>query len=188
MAAGQITQLLSALKSGDRSAESQLVDLVYPDLHAIARHHMRRERPGHTLQATALCHEAYIRLMHDHTLDWQSRAHFFAAASTVMRRILVDHARQRAAAKRPDGKQRVALDDFMAWVNPRSDQLLILDEALTRLAEWDQRRARLVEMMYFGGLTEEEAGAVLGVSVRTVKRDWSAARAWLQAQFGRNPA
>ena len=186
--AGEITRLLAALKRGDRNAQSNLIDLVYPDLHAIARHYMLRERPDHTLQPTALCHEAYIRLMQDHALDWQSRAHFFAAASIVMRRILVDHARQRGAAKRPGGKQRVELDDFMAWNSPRFDQLLVLDEALTRLAEWDQRRARLVEMIYFGGLTEEEAGAVLGVSVRTVKRDWSAARAWLQAQFGRSPA
>lgn len=187
MATGEITQLLTALKSGDPNAESKLIDLVYPDLQAIARHYMRRERPGHTLQPTALCHEAYIRLMRDQALDWQSRAHFFAAASIVMRRILVDHARQRAAAKRPEGKQRVTLDDFMAWDTPRFDQLLALDEALTKLAQWDQRRARLVEMIYFGGLTEGEAGVVLGVSVRTVKRDWSAARAWLQAQFGGSP-
>ena len=183
---GEITRLLAALKGGDRSAESNLVDLVYPDLHAIAQHYMRKERPDHTLQPTALVHEAYLRLMRDQSVDWHSRAHFFAAASIVMRRVLVDHARQRAAAKRPAGKQRVELDDFMSWDSPRIEQLLILDEALTKLADWDSRRARLVEMMYFGGLTEEEAGVVLGVSVRTVKRDWSAARAWLQAQFGRS--
>jgi RNA polymerase sigma factor (TIGR02999 family) len=105
-----------------------------------------------------------------------------------MRRILVDHARQRAAAKRPGGKQRVELDDFMATASPRIEQLLILDQALSRLAEWDRRRARLVELLYFGGLTEQEAAEVLGVSVRTVKRDWSAARAWLQAQLGGSTA
>ncbi len=184
---GEITRLLAAMKHGDRNAEGHLIDLVYRDFHAIAQHYMRKERPDHTLQPTALVHEAYIRLMQDHAVDWHGRAHFFAAASVVMRRILVDHARQRAAAKRPAGKQRVDLNDFMAWDSPRIDQLLFLDEALTKLAEWDGRRARLVEMMYFGGLTEEEAAAVLGVSVRTVKRDWSAARAWLHAQFGRSP-
>jgi RNA polymerase sigma-70 factor (ECF subfamily) len=183
---GEITRLLAALKQGDREVESHLVALVYRDFHLIAQRFMRRERPGHTLQPTALVNEAYIRLMQESPVDWQSRAHFFAAASIVMRRILVDHARHRRAAKRPGGKQRVELDDFMAWDNPRYDQLLILDEALTRLAEWDARRARLVEMMYFGGLTEEESAAVLDISVRTVKRDWSAARAWLQSQFGRS--
>jgi RNA polymerase sigma factor (TIGR02999 family) len=185
---GEITRLLAAVKRGEEHAESNLVDLVYSDLHAMARRHMRKERPDHTLQPTALCHEAYLRLMRDQELDWQSRAHFYATAAIVMRRILVDHARQRAAGKRPDGKRRVVLDDFMAWQTPRYDQLLALDQALTRLADWDSRSARLVEMMYFGGLTEEEAGAVLGVSVRTVKRDWSAARAWLQTQFGGSPA
>jgi RNA polymerase sigma factor (TIGR02999 family) len=149
---------------------------------------MRRERPDHTLQPTALVHEAYLRLMRDCPSDWQSRAHFFAAASIVMRRILVDHARQRAAAKRPGGKQKVELDDLMASASPRIEQLLILDQALDRLAGWDRRQARLVEMLYFGGLTEHEAAEVLGVSVRTVKRDWSAARAWLQAQLRGKPA
>jgi RNA polymerase sigma-70 factor, ECF subfamily len=126
--------------------------------------------------------------MQDHAADWHGRIHFFAAASVVMRRILVDHARQRGAAKRPQANQRVELNDFMAGGNLQIEQLLFLDQALTKLAEWDGRRARLVEMMYFGGLTEEEAAAVLGVSVRTVKRDWRAARAWLHAEFGRNTA
>jgi RNA polymerase sigma-70 factor (ECF subfamily) len=180
---GQITSLLAALRRGDRDAESNLVALVYDDFHALAQRYMRHERPDHTLQPTALVHEAYLRLLQDHAADWQGRAHFFAAASIAMRRILVDYARQRAAAKRPGGKQKVELNDFMASANPRIDQLLVLDEALTRLAEWDSRKARLVEMLYFGGLTEEEAASVLGVSVRTVKRDWKAARAWLQTQL-----
>ncbi|MBZ5624376.1 MAG: sigma-70 family RNA polymerase sigma factor [Acidobacteriia bacterium] len=183
---GEITSLLAALKRGDPGAESNLVALVYDDLHALAQRFMRHERPDHTLQPTALVHEAYLRLLQKHAADWQSRAHFFAAASIAMRRILVDHARQRAAAKRPGGRQKVELNDFMATANPRFDQLLVLDEALTRLAEWDGRKARLVEMLYFGGLTEEEAASVLGVSVRTVKRDWKAARAWLQAQLDEN--
>ena len=185
---GEITSLLAAIRSGDPSAEANLVVLVYDEFRALARRYMRRERPDHTLQPTALVHEAYLRLMHDYPADWQSRAHFFAAASIVMRRILVDHARQRAAAKRPGGKRRVELDDFMVSASPRIEQLLILDEALDRLAGWDRRQARLVEMLYFGGLTEQEAAEVLGVSVRTVKRDWSAARAWLQAQLGGKPA
>ncbi|MGA2271698.1 MAG: sigma-70 family RNA polymerase sigma factor [Bryobacteraceae bacterium] len=186
--AGEITVVLAALRRGDPSAEANLVALVYDEFRALARHFMRRERPDHTLQPTALVHEAYLRLLRDYPADWQSRAHFFAAAAIVMRRILVDHARQRAAAKRPGGKQRVELDDFMATASPRIEQLLILDQALSRLAEWDRRRARLVELLYFGGLTEQEAAEVLGVSVRTVKRDWSAARAWLQAQLGGSTA
>ena len=185
---GEITSLLAAIRSGDPNAEANLAVLVYDEFRALARRYMRRERPDHTLQPTALVHEAYLRLMHDYPADWQSRAHFFAAASIVMRRILVDHARRRAAAKRPGAKQRVELDDFMASASPRIEQLLILDEALDRLAGWDRRQARLVEMLYFGGLTEQEAAEVLGVSVRTVKRDWSAARAWLQAQLRGKPA
>jgi RNA polymerase sigma factor (TIGR02999 family) len=184
---GDITKLLAAMRRGDPLAEANLVNLVYEDFHALAKRYMNRERPDHTLQPTALVHEAYVRLLRDNPAEWQSRAHFFAAASIVMRRILVDHARSRAAAKRPGGKQRVELDEFMASANPRIEQLLILDEALTRLADWDRRQARLVEMMYFGGLTECEAAAVMGISERTVKRDWRAARAWLQSQLGGPP-
>ena len=184
---GDITKLLAAMRRGDPLAEANLVNLVYEDFHALAKRYMNRERPDHTLQPTALVHEAYVRLLHDNPAEWQGRAHFFAAASIVMRRILVDHARSRAAAKRPGGKQRVELDEFMASASPRIEQLLILDEALTRLADWDRRQARLVEMIYFGGLTESEAAAVMGISERTVKRDWRAARAWLQSQLGGPP-
>ena len=184
---GDITKLLAAMRRGDPLAEANLVALVYEDFHALAKRYMNRERPDHTLQPTALVHEAYVRLLRDNPAEWQSRAHFFAAASIVMRRILVDHARSRAAAKRPGGKQRVELDEFMAAASPRIEQLLILDEALTRLADWDRRQARLVEMIYFGGLTESEAAAVMGISERTVKRDWRAARAWLQSQLGGAP-
>jgi RNA polymerase sigma factor (TIGR02999 family) len=123
--------------------------------------------------------------MQDHAIDFQSRAHFFATASIVMRRVLVDHARSRGAGKRPDGKQKVELNDFLAAQSPRLDQMLILDEALTQLSQMDPRQGRLVEMIYFGGLTEEEAAAVLGISVRTVKRDWRDARAWLQAELNK---
>jgi len=186
--AGEITVLLAALKSGDASAESRLIGLVYDDLHALARRYMRRERPGHTLQPTALVNETYLRLISDRAVDWKGRAHFFAIAATVMRRILVDYARQRAAGKRIGGRQRVDLDAFMAAASPRIEQLLILDQALTRLAEWGPRQARLVEMIYFGGLTEKEAAEALRISVRTVRRDWSASRAWLQNQLSKPPA
>jgi RNA polymerase sigma factor (TIGR02999 family) len=183
-----ITKLLAAMRRGDPTAEADLVALVYDDFHALAKRYMIHERPDHTLQPTALVNEAYVRLLRDNPAEWQSRTHFFAAASIVMRRILVDHARSRAAAKRPGGRQRVELDEFMASAGPRIEQLLILDEALTRLADWDRRQARLVEMIYFGGLTESEAARVMGISERTVKRDWRAARAWLQSQLGGTPA
>jgi RNA polymerase sigma factor (TIGR02999 family) len=161
------------------------MELVYGEFHALAQKQMRRERPDHTLQPTALVHEAYLRLMQDNAADWQNRAHFYATAAVVMRRILVDHARKRAAAKRPQARQTVELDDFLAAPAPRIEQLLILDEALTRLFRMDARQGRVVELIYFGGLTEEEAALVLGVSLRTVKRDWRGARAWLQAELNR---
>jgi RNA polymerase sigma factor (TIGR02999 family) len=182
---GEITRLLGAIKRGDREAKSRLLTLVYAELHARAARYMRAERRDHTLQPTALINEAYVRLMQDRSLDFQSRAHFFAIASTVMRRVLVDHARARAAARRPAGKLKVELHDAVAMHNPNPDRMLMLDEALTRLAALDARQASLVEMIYFGGLSQEEAAAVLGLSPRTVKRDWSSARAWLQAEIDR---
>jgi RNA polymerase sigma-70 factor (ECF subfamily) len=186
---GEITSLLAALRQGDPHAKSRLMDLAYEDLHELARRQMRRERPDHTLQPTALVHETYMRLMGGaQPLDWHDRAHFFATAATVMRRVLVDHVRQRSAAKRPSAGQKVELQDFLVRNIQLTDQVLIIDEALNRMAEWNPRHAKVVEMIYFGGLTEEEAAAVLMVSVRTVKRDWSAARAWLQAELGRKGA
>jgi RNA polymerase sigma factor (TIGR02999 family) len=181
--AGEITQQLEAIRRGDRAAESLLAELVYDDLHARARQYMRHERADHTLQPTALVNEAFVKLMQGRDIEWQSRAHFMAVASTVMRRILVDHARRRRAGKRPAGKQQVELAEGHASERPRVDQVLMLDEALTRLSEMDARQGRLVELMYFGGLTEDEAAEALGISVRTVKRDWTSARAWLQSQL-----
>jgi RNA polymerase sigma-70 factor, ECF subfamily len=181
---GEITKLLAAMRRGDPQAEADLVALVYDEFHGLAQRYMARERPEHTLQPTALANEAYMRLVHEHPAGFEGRAHFFAAASIVMRRILVDHARARAAAKRAGRMQRVELDDFMASASPRIEDMLILDEALTRLAAFDGRQARLVEMMYFGGLTAVEVAGVMGISERTVKRDWRAARAWLQCQLG----
>lgn len=182
---GEITRLLSAVKQGNAAAESQLIGLVYNEFHARAEYYMRGERPDHTLQPTALVNEAYIRLIQHEPFDFETRAHFFATASTVMRRVLVEHARARGAGKRPDGKRKIELTEILAAQNPRLEQMLILDEALTRLSQMDYRQGRLVEMMYFGGLNEQEAAAVLGVSVRTVKRDWRDARAWLQAELNR---
>jgi RNA polymerase sigma-70 factor, ECF subfamily len=182
---GEITGLLAALRRGDSHAESNLAELVYTELHGLAQRHMRRERPDHTLQPTALVHEAYLRLIRDAAVEWHDRAHFYATASLAMRRILVDHARSRFAAKRPGARHKVELDDFLAAQNPRIEQLLILDEALTHLAEMDARQARVVEMIYFGGMSQEEVAAALGISVRTVKRDWRDARAWLEAELSR---
>jgi RNA polymerase sigma-70 factor (ECF subfamily) len=179
----EITILLAAVKKGDRTAEAVLAEMVYGELHAIARNHMRRERRDHTLQTTALVNEAYLRLVRDQVVDWQGRAHFFASASVVMRRILVDYARRRTAGKRPSPALRVELNDWRAGEHTQPDQVLIIDEALNRLAELDWRQSRIVEMRYFGGLTEEETATVLGVSTRTVKRDWNSARAWLQVQL-----
>jgi len=161
--------------------------LMYRDLHARARHYMQRERRDHTLQPTALVHEAFLRLMRQPDADLRSRAHFLAMASIVMRRVLVDHARERAAAKRTGGKARVELHEGVAAQQPRGEEMLALDEALTRLAVCDARQARVVEMLFFGGMTEEEAAESLGISSRTVKRDWRSARAWLHAQMSEPP-
>ena len=181
--AGEITSLLAAVKRGEPDAESHLVNLIYDEFRARAERYMRRERPDHTLQPTALVHETYLRLMQDGAADWQNRAHFYATAAIVMRRVLVDHARARAAGKRPGGRHRVELDEFLAAQSPRIEQMLMLDEALDRLSRMDPRQGRLVEMLYFGGLTEAEAAEVLGLSVRSVKRLWASARAWLQSQL-----
>jgi RNA polymerase sigma factor (TIGR02999 family) len=178
---GEITALLEAVKTGDAAAESRLMALMYRDLHARARQYMRRERPDHTLQPTALVHEAFLRMMRDSGASLHSRGHFLAVASIAMRRVLVDHARERAADKRRG--IRVELTDAMGQRGSRLDDMLALDEALTRLTVCDARQGRVVELLFFGGMTEEEAAETLGVSARTVKRDWRAARAWLQAQM-----
>jgi RNA polymerase sigma-70 factor, ECF subfamily len=183
--AGEITGLLASVRNGDRTAESRLLSLVYGELNRLAQLYMSRERAGHTLQPTALVNEAYLRLMGSCSKNWNDRVHFFASASIVMRRVIVDYARRRQAAKRPAGKLRTELDEALAAAKPRIEDLLIVDEALTRLAACNPRQARLVEMMYFGGLTEEEAATALGISLRTAKRDWTAARAWLHSELAR---
>ena len=185
-ASGEVTQLLQALKGGDRDAEGKLLEAVYGELHRMAARHMRRERADHTLQATALIHEAYVRLIDQGGKDWQNRAHFYGVAAQVMRRILVDYARTHRAGKRGGGQQRVALDDALPMMTiEQSDELLALDEALSRLAQFDPRQSRVVELRYFGGLNEEETAVALGVSSRTVKRDWSVAKAWLHGELNK---
>jgi RNA polymerase sigma-70 factor (ECF subfamily) len=176
---GEITGLLTKLKAGDRQAESELVPLIYGELRRLARGYMRRERPDHTLQATALVHEVYLRLMEEHPVDWQSRAHFFAVAAQLMRRILVDHARAHNAAKRGGDAPKVFLEENLILSEAKSGDMLSLDEALARLAKLDPRQGRIVELRFFGGLSVEETAEVLGISARTVKREWSVARAWL---------
>jgi len=185
---GEVTNLLIELKNGNRDAESRLMPLVYGELRRLAGLYMRGERPGHTLQATALVHEAYLRLVGYEDVDWQNRAHFFGVAANLMRRILVDHARAKQAKKRGGGDQKVSLDQAVLVRPEAPEQFLALDEALERLAKRDPRQARIVELRYFGGLSEEETAEVLEISVRTVKRDWSVARAWLYQQLNPQPA
>ena len=180
---GDVTLLLRQVKAGDSAAESRLLELVYPQLRKIARQYLRRERTGHTLQPTALVNEAYMQLAGQMEKDWQNRSHFYAVAAQSMRRILVDYARQRNAAKRDGNRQRVELTDALAISGDRLDEILAIDEALKRLAEFDPRRSKVVEMRFFGGMTEDEAAEVLGVALRTVKRDWNVAKAWLHGEL-----
>jgi RNA polymerase sigma factor (TIGR02999 family) len=175
----QVTQLLVDWRNGNQAAFDQLVPIVYGELRRIAKRQMNRERAGHTLQTTALVNEAYLRLINQQNVDWQNRAHFFAIAAQVMRHLLVDHARSRQYAKRGGGAIQVSLDDGAAVTDGQSADILALHEALDRLAKVDERKARIVELRYFGGLSAEETGEVLGVSEITVKREWLKAKAWL---------
>jgi RNA polymerase sigma-70 factor, ECF subfamily len=177
----QLTQLLGDWRSGDPGALEKLIPLIQPELQRLAHHYMSRERPGHTLQTTALIDDAYLQLAHDARPQWNNRAHFFAAAAQLMRRIMVDHARQRQAVKRGGGAIRVTLDEAAAVTQTRAAELLALDEALEKLAAFDARKAQVVELRYFGGLMMEDIAEVLKIHVNTVTRDWAAARAWLLA-------
>ncbi len=177
--AGDVTRLLARWQEGDRNAVAELIPIVYQELHDMARRHMRRERPSHTLQCTALVHEAYLRL---HALDdvrWQNRAQFFAISARVMRHILVDHARARAANKRGGDAQIVPLDEALTVPAPQNVDLVALDRSLDKLAGIDERKVRIVELRYFGGLSIEETAEATGCSPTTVKRDWAIAKAWL---------
>jgi RNA polymerase sigma-70 factor (ECF subfamily) len=174
-----VTQLLAAWSGGDQAALDQLVPLVHEELRRIARAHMRWERQAHTLQTTALVNEAYLRLVDQRKVRWQNRAHFFAIAAQLMRRILVDYARGRQYQKRGGGALQVSLAEAESLSNERSPDLVALDEALADLAEIDPRRSRVVELKFFGGLNIEETAEVLKVSPTTVERDWTIAKAWL---------
>jgi len=178
-----VTALLSELVGGNHDAVEKLVPLVYHELKRLARSYMRRERNDHTLQATALVHEAYLKLVEQRSVDWQSRAHFFGIAAQVMRRILIDHARGHLRDKRGGGVRPVPLEENLAFAPGQSLELIRLDQALDRLAKLDQRQSRIVELRYFGGLSVEETAEFLRISPKTVKRDWSVAKAWLHGEM-----
>lgn len=180
----EVTRLLLEWSSGDRAALDQLVPLVYDELHRLAHHYMRQERAQHTLQTTALVNEAYVRLIDQTSVHWQGRAHFFAIAAQMMRRILVDYARSRRYAKRGGEAQQVSFDES-AIVSPQKDtELVAIDEALTDLAEHDARKSKIVELRFFGGLNIEETAEVMGISPTTVQREWRSAKAWLYQAIG----
>lgn len=180
-----ITQLLVKWGEGNQQALDELMPLVYDELHRLARSYLRQERRDHTLQPTALVHEAYLRLIDQTRATFHSRAHFFGIAAQMMRRILVDHARLHQAAKRGDGECKLSLDQVEQVTGQQAVDLLALDEALSRLAAFSPQQSRIVELRYFGGLTIEETTAVLGISHATVEREWSVARAWLRRELSK---
>ena len=180
-----ITQMLIDWSNGDRAALDRLIPVVYAELRRQAARHLRRERAGHSLQTTSLIHEAYLRLVDQREVRWQNRAHFFAVASQLMHRILVDHARRRHRAKRGGSAARLPLEEALVIAAEKSDvDLLALDEALERLAAIDPRQSRIVELRFFSGLSIEETAEVLGVSPATVKNDWNVAKVWLRREMG----
>jgi len=176
---GEVTRLLQRLDAGDRDVVATLIPLVYNELHALAEQHLRHERPGHTLQPTALVHEAFLRLVEREQACWENRRHFLHAASAVMRSILVNYARDRRRLKRGGGARQIQLDEAMAVFEDRALDLVALDEALVKLESIDRRQTSIIELRFFGGLTAQSTAEVLGVSQRTVEADWSLARAWL---------
>lgn len=180
---GGVTRLLCDLRSGRKDVEAPLFSLVYEELRRIAAGYLRRERRDHTLQPTALVHEAYLRLVDQSEQNWENRAHFVGIGAHLMRQILVDYARKRLTDKRGGAEQHVTLDEMTIGGAMLSDDVLALDEALSKLEEIDSRQSQIVEMRFFGGLTEEEIGKHLGLSTRTIKREWSVARAWLYAEI-----
>lgn len=179
----RVSKLLVNWGQGDQGAREALIPLVYDELRRLARRFLRRERPDHTLQSAALVNEAYLRLIRQDRPQWQNRAHFFGVAAQLMRHILVDHARNRAAAKRGAGAPRLTLDPDVALPRTRDVDLVALDDALNQLAALDPQQSRLVELRFFGGLSIEETSVVLSVSPATVKREWATARAWLQREI-----
>lgn len=178
-----ITQILKNASDGDDSAVKRLMPLVYAELRALAKSCLQQERPDHTLQATALVHEAYVRLIRQEEVEWQNRAHFFGVAAQAIRRILVDHARGRRRAKRGGDCQRIHLDENTPAPHTANPDILALNEALEKLGESHERAARVVELRFFGGLNREEVAEFLAISVRTVAGDWRLARAWLRREL-----
>lgn len=183
-----VTRLLRDWKQGDDAALEQLTPLVYQELHRLADSYLRRERPGHTLQPTALVHEAYMRLIGQSHPEWQSRGHFYGVAARLMRQILVDHARSHRAAKRGGGDRKLSLEDVTLFSAERSAELVALDDALNELAKVDPRKSKAVELRFFGGLTAEEIGEALEISVATVGRELRMAEAWLYREMNRAQA
>jgi RNA polymerase sigma-70 factor, ECF subfamily len=179
----EVTQLLGEWSGGDERALEKLFPLVQPELHRLAHHYMSRERPGHTLQTTAILNEAYLRLVDNTKPVWQGRTHFIAAAAQLMRRIMVDHARERQSLKRGGGALKITFDEAALITETRSQELLDVDEALERLALQDARKSQIVELRYFGGLTVEETAEFLKLSPRTVEREWTMAKAWLYREL-----
>lgn len=185
---GEATRLLQSWNKGDTGALDRLIPLVGDELRNLAAQYLKRERPNHTLQPTALVNEAYLRLIDQREVRWQSRAHFIGVAAQMMRRILVDHARHRDRVKRGSGRQRVSLDEALTMTDERTEGLIALDEALTALAALDARKSRVVELKYFGGLSVDEMAELLQVSTMTVMRDWKMAKAWLYQRVTENAA
>jgi RNA polymerase sigma-70 factor (ECF subfamily) len=181
----EVTQLLVAWRNGDQNARDELMPLVYQELHGLAHQYMSRERPGHTLQTSALVNEAFLRLADQRDVQWQNRAHFIGIAGQMMRRILVDYARNRGYAKRGGGAVQVSLDEELIVSEERTAAIVALDEALQSLAALDERKSRLVELRFLGGLSIEETAEVLGVSTGTVMRDWTLAKAWLRREMSK---
>lgn len=177
-----VTSLLKRLAEGHQDAASELIPVIYRELHSLATRHLRHERPDHTLQPTALVNEAYIKLVAQRS-DWQSRAHFFAVASNLMRRILVDYARRNLRAKRGAGNAKLSLDEVLLIAPDRPDKMLALDESLSRLEKLDARQARIIELRYFGGLTVDAVAKILDLSATSVRREWTSAKAWLYGEL-----
>ncbi len=182
-ASPDVTQLLQDWRNGDEAARNELMSAVYEELRRQAGRYLRRERSDHTLQPTALVHEAYIQLIDQSRVNWENRAHFFGAAARLMRRILVDHARAHQAEKRGSGEENIALDEALGVPDNKDVNLLALNDALDELGRLDAQQSRVVELRYFGGLSIEETAAVLDISPATVKREWSMAKVWLHRQI-----
>jgi RNA polymerase sigma factor (TIGR02999 family) len=182
-----ITKLLQGWRGGDRAALDALVPVVYKELHRLAHCELRKERPDHTLQSTALVHEAYFRLVGQSLPQWESRTHFFAIAAQLMRQILVDYARRHRASKRGSGVCMLTLDDAVVLPQRKDVDVVAIDDALNTLAEVDPRQSRIVELRFFAGLSLQEISEVMGIATATVQRDWTAARAWLHREISRRP-